>query len=185
MTSLWPGLHLSTQTVCLLAPWGAGCRHGGSGWRVKGALCLESRPPPGAHVHAHPPVLPAGRPSLADDLASPDPVEIAGIFALHPSSVPWVVLCSSLAGPILPLQTQAMCSEAECLAALSLVPRALGHQSPAGNILLFLLLVSGVFCSFCCTQLCSFLNAVFETSSPCDIVGVVLFHEFWPPNPWK
>ena len=58
----------------------------------------------------------------------PDPVETAGIFALHLSSVPLVVLRSSLAGPTLPLQTQAMCSEAEGLAALSLVPRPWGTK---------------------------------------------------------
>lgn len=54
VTSLWPDLDLSNQPVCLLASWGAGCRHGGSGQRVKGSLCLESGLPPGAHVHAPP-----------------------------------------------------------------------------------------------------------------------------------
>ena len=79
----------------------------------------------------------------------------------RPSLVLLVVLRSSLAGPTLPLQTQAACSEAEGLAALSPVPRASGHQSPAGNIVLFLLLAAGVFCSFSCTHLRRFLNVVF------------------------
>lgn len=81
--------------------------------RVKGALCLESQVPPGAHVHAPASCAAAGPPCLVDNLASPDPVETAGIFTLRLSPVPLVVQRSSLAGSVLPLQTQAACSEAE------------------------------------------------------------------------
>ena len=110
-----------------------------------------------------PPVLPAGLvvQCLVDDLASPDPVETASIFALPSVLGAFGGSAFIPAGPKLPLQTQAACSEAEGLAALSLIPRASGHQSPAGSILLFLLLAAGVFSSFCCTHLCRFLNVVF------------------------
>ena len=101
VTSLWPGLHLSNQTVCLLAPWGAGCRRSGSGVYEGGSL--PGVPAPSRHLRSHPTLLCCRLvlPCLVDDLASPDPVETAGIFTLHPSSVPLVVQRSSLAGPML------------------------------------------------------------------------------------
>jgi len=160
VTSLWPGLHLSNQTICLLALCGAGCRRGGSGACKGGLSAWSPRSLPALTFTPQPPVLRLVLRVLWIILPLQTPWR-------QPASLPCVCPRCLWWFSVHPLQ--GLCSHSRLRphtqklrgAALSPVPRASGHQSPADNILLFLLLASGVFYSFCCTQLCSFLNVVF------------------------
>lgn len=107
----------------------------------------------------------------------------------HPGPAPlpggprrfWV---QPLLGPSSPLQAQTTRLEAR---SPSLVPGALSYQVLAHDVLLcfsFLLLVAGVVFFLLCSAMC--LSCVISlSSSPCDLVGHVLFHCSPPPDSWK
>ena len=101
LASLWPGLDLSNQTVCLLASRGAGCRRGGSGGRVKGSL--PGVPAPSRRSRARPalPCCQLGWSSSVLWMISPLQTlwRQQASLPCHPSLVPLVVLRSSLQGP--------------------------------------------------------------------------------------